>query len=147
MNSNEEADASLMASDPRLLYSDSGFSTGLPFSLNWMGLAIGLILLLLFVQMAMPGIRQVGDFMAAVYAPYGGDDFLANRYDTYYGEDYDEVKRYGKQYRNFDETKNLLSSIVNNGQDASPLLDQAFKNSYLHTASEHLQSGSSPLIN
>ena len=49
--------------------------------------------------MAMPGLRQVGDFMAAVYAPYGGDDFLANRYDTYYGEDYDEVKRYGKQYR------------------------------------------------
>ena len=49
--------------------------------------------------MAMPGIRQAGDFMAAVYAPYGGDDFLANRYDTYYGEDYDEAKRYGKQYR------------------------------------------------
>ena len=51
--------------------------------------------------MAMPGLRQVGDFMAAVYAPYGGDDFLANRYDTYYGGDYDdEVRRYGKQSRN-----------------------------------------------
>ena len=47
MNSNEEADASLMASDPRILFSDSGFTTGLPFSINWMGLAIGLILLLL----------------------------------------------------------------------------------------------------
>merc|ERR1712111_78852 len=127
-------------------YSDSGFETIGGFSLNWMGLAIGLILLLLFIQMAMPGIRQAGDFMAAVYAPYGGDDFLANRYDTYYGEDYDEAKRYGKQYRSFDETKSLLSSIVNNGQDASQALDQAAKNSYLHTASDHLQAGSSPMI-
>merc|ERR1719422_325950 len=102
MNSNEDADSSLRASDPRILYSDSGFSSIGGFSLNWMGLAIGLILLLLFIQMAMPGLRQVGDFMAAVYAPYGGD------YD-------DEVRRYGKQSRNFDEAKTLLSSIVNNG--------------------------------
>ena len=47
MNSNEDADSSLRASDPRILYSDSGFETIGGFSLNWMGLAIGLILLLL----------------------------------------------------------------------------------------------------
>ena len=52
------------------------------------------------IQMAMPGLRQVGDFVAAIYGPYGADE-IQNRYDTYYN-DYDDSpgRKYSQQYRN-----------------------------------------------
>merc|ERR1712038_1896389 len=46
-----------------LLISDAGGTNSESFSVNVMGMAIGLIILLFFVQLAMPGIRQVGDFI------------------------------------------------------------------------------------
>ena len=49
--------------------------------------------------MAMPGLRQVGDFVAAIYGPYGGDE-IQNRYDTYYDYDDGPSRKYSQQYRN-----------------------------------------------
>ena len=41
----------------------------------------------------------MGDFVSAVYSPYGGDEYLTNRYDTFYG-DYDDSGKFSRQYRN-----------------------------------------------
>ena len=53
------------------------------------------------VQLAMPGIRQVGDFIAAIYSPYttyGVDE--VSRYDTFYGDYGVDNRRHSPQYRN-----------------------------------------------
>ena len=49
----------------------------------------------------MPGIRQVGDFIAAIYSPYttyGVDE--VSRYDTFYGDYGVDNRRHSPQYRN-----------------------------------------------
>ena len=89
------------------LLSDSGTTSTNSFpTVNWVGIALGIGIFMfckyphvikyksmfmkniLVIQMAMPGLRQVGDFVAAIYGPYGGDE-IQNRYDTYYN-DYDD---------------------------------------------------------
>merc|ERR1711893_3071 len=93
-----------------ILESDQGVDINNSFSVNWIGLAIGFAILLFILQMSMPGIKQMGDFIGAVYSPYAGD---TDRYDVYY-DDYDRSGgKYSQQYRNFEEDKNLLSNIVN----------------------------------
>merc|ERR1712165_363564 len=52
-----------------LLISDAGGTNSESFSVNVMGMAIGLIILLFFVQLAMPGIRQVGTSSRRSTAP------------------------------------------------------------------------------
>ena len=49
--------------------------------------------------MASPGLRQIQDFVSAIYSPYATDELL-NRYDTYY-DDYESrpSKQFNNQYR------------------------------------------------
>merc|ERR1712165_363563 len=59
-----------------------------------------------------------GDFIAAIYSPYttyGVDE--VSRYDTFYGDYGVDNRRHSPQYRNFEEAKDLLTNIVNNGED------------------------------
>ena len=49
----------------------------------------------------MPGIRQVGDFIAAIYSPYttyGVDE--VSRYAPFYGDYGVDNRRHSPQYRN-----------------------------------------------
>merc|ERR1712154_222664 len=125
-----------------LLFSDSG-SDDSTFSVNWMGLAIGLIIALFFVQLARPGFQQIGDFMSAIYSPYTsyGQDEL-NRYDTYYGDYNEEAAGASRQFRQFTEASNLLSKIIN-GHDAGAS-NSGTENLALNTAPA---SNPVPLIN
>eukprot|EP00493_Phyllostaurus_siculus_P001073 UN01080 len=65
-----------------------------------MGLAIAFIIILVFMQLASPGLRQIGDFVGAIYSPYTtyGQDEI-NRYDTYYGDYTEEAVGGSRQYR------------------------------------------------
>jgi len=70
--------------------------------------------------LASPGLRQIQDFVSAIYSPYATDELL-NRYDSYY-DDYESrpSKQFNNQYRSFDEAQGLLSEIVKTGgQDHS----------------------------
>ena len=52
------------------------------------------------MQLARPGLRQIGDFIGAIYSPYttyGQDE--VNRYDTYYGDYTEEAVSGSRQYR------------------------------------------------
>ena len=58
------------------------------------------ILMFLVMQLARPGLRQIGDFIGAIYSPYttyGQDE--VNRYDTYYGDYTEEAVSGSRQYR------------------------------------------------
>merc|ERR1711963_79191 len=126
-----------------LLLSDNGSTQDNLFSLNWIGLMIALIIILFLLQMAMPGIRQMGDFVSAVYSPYGGDEYLTNRYDTFYG-DYDDSGKFSRQYRNFDEAKSLLTDIVKVQNSAS---SQDINHSLIAPPQQSASGQNVPLIN
>merc|ERR1712012_295002 len=103
-----------------LLLSDSGSAQTLTTTINWAGIVFALILILFFIQLASPGLRQIQDFVSAIYSLYATDELL-NRYDSYY-DDYESrpSKQFNNQYRSFNEAQGLLSEIVKTGgQDHS----------------------------
>merc|ERR1712241_1578920 len=70
-------------------------------AVNYMGILIAFIFVLIVIQMMMPSLRQIMDFFSAVYAPYGDDEYAESRYDDYnYHEDY---RPYMQQFRGFDD--------------------------------------------
>merc|ERR1712018_751851 len=138
-----EEDKRVEKQEKFLLFSDSGSTQDNLFSINWIGLMIGLIIILFLLQMAMPGIRQMGDFIGAVYSPYGGDEYLTNRYDTFYG-DYDDSGKFSRQYRNFDEAKSLLTEIAKGQNSAS---SQDINHSLITPGQQPASGQNVPLIN
>merc|ERR1712012_114597 len=109
--SQDEID-SIKKQEKFLLLSDSGSAQTLTTPINWAGIVFALILILFFIQLASPGLRQIQDFVSAIYSPYATDELL-NRYDTYY-DDYESrpSKQFNNQYRSFDEAQGLLSQLL-----------------------------------
>merc|ERR1711870_140761 len=75
----------------KLLLSNTS-NNGTNLVVNYMGLIIGFIFLLI--------VRQMMDFFTAVYAPYGDDEYAEGRYDDY--NYHDDFKPYTQQFRGFD---------------------------------------------
>merc|ERR1712012_1541386 len=82
--SQDEID-SIKKQEKFLLLSDSGSAQTLTTTINWAGIVFALILILFFIQLASPGLRQIQDFVSAIYSPYATDELL-NRYDSYYDD-------------------------------------------------------------
>merc|ERR1711953_1103222 len=85
------------AEKEKLLLLSNTSNSATDLVVNYMGLLIAFIFVLVVLQMMMPSLRQVMDFFSAVYAPYGEDEYAEGRYDDYaYHDDY---KSYVQQFR------------------------------------------------
>merc|ERR1712203_431064 len=116
------------------LSTTQGDSTNL--AVNYMGILIAFIFVLVVIQLMMPSLRQIGDFFSAVYAPYGEDEVADNRYDYSYSDDY---KPYMQQFRNFNEVPDLtgdrlrsLGAVQPQTSLLSPLLNCFWNNCNFH---------------